>query len=69
MLIPRLGGGEPVLAGLPALPVEMGPARARPGLQRQPPRIGEHNAEVLAEAGLDLAEIAALAQAGAIVTG
>jgi crotonobetainyl-CoA:carnitine CoA-transferase CaiB-like acyl-CoA transferase len=47
--------------GLPALPVEFGPERARPGLTRQPPRVGEHNAEVLAEAGFTPAEIGELA--------
>ncbi len=67
VLIPRLSGGEAVLAGLPALPVEMGMARQRPGLVRQPPRMGEHNAEVLAEAGLGPDEVRALAATGVIV--
>jgi crotonobetainyl-CoA:carnitine CoA-transferase CaiB-like acyl-CoA transferase len=49
-------------AGLPALPVELGPDRERPALRRQPPRAGEHNAEVLAEAGFSAAEIARLAE-------
>jgi hypothetical protein len=53
-------------AGLPALPVEFGLDRQRPGLRRQPPGIGEHNAEVLGEAGFTAAEIAGLAEAGVI---
>jgi crotonobetainyl-CoA:carnitine CoA-transferase CaiB-like acyl-CoA transferase len=47
---------------LPALPVEFGAARERPGLMRQPPRVGEHTNEVLAEAGFSAAEIARLAE-------
>jgi crotonobetainyl-CoA:carnitine CoA-transferase CaiB-like acyl-CoA transferase len=53
-------------AGLPALPVEFGPERARPGLTRQPPRVGEHTAEVLREAGFSASEIARLAAARTI---
>jgi len=64
--ISAMGGGE--LVGLPALPVEFGTARNRPGLQRQPPRMGEHSAEVLAEAGFAPREIAALEGAGVIVS-
>ena len=54
-----LGGGDDRV-GLPALPLEFGPARSRGGLIRQPPRIGEHGAEVLREAGFSAAEIARL---------
>ena len=53
--------------GLPALPVEFGPDRTRPGLTRQPPRMGEHSAELLAEAGYGTAEIASLTERGVIV--
>jgi len=59
--IPLLAGGV-AMAKLPAMPVEFGADRARPGLTRQPPRLGEHNAEVLAEAGFTPAEIARLAE-------
>jgi crotonobetainyl-CoA:carnitine CoA-transferase CaiB-like acyl-CoA transferase len=45
---------------------EFGVDRQRPGIGRQPPRIGEHNAEVLNEAGFTTAEIAGLAEAGVI---
>ena len=63
--IRTLAGGTTTV-GLPALPVEFGAERARPGLTRQPPRVGEHNAEVLAEAGFSAAEIARLAETRAI---
>ena len=63
--ISAMGGGE--LVGLPALPVEFGAEHARPGLTRQPPRLGEHSAEVLAEAGFAAVEIAALAAGGVIM--
>jgi len=36
-------------------------------LSRQPPRVGEHNDEILGEAGFSPAEIAALADARVIV--
>jgi crotonobetainyl-CoA:carnitine CoA-transferase CaiB-like acyl-CoA transferase len=51
---------------LSALPIEFG-AHARPGLTRQPPRMGEHSREVLGNAGFSPAEIAALADAKVIV--
>jgi crotonobetainyl-CoA:carnitine CoA-transferase CaiB-like acyl-CoA transferase len=66
VFISRMGGTEGKKVGLPALPIEFG-GRARPGLTRQPPRMGEHNAEVLAEAGFSPAEVTALAEAGVIV--
>jgi crotonobetainyl-CoA:carnitine CoA-transferase CaiB-like acyl-CoA transferase len=66
VFISRFGGGDGKVAGLPALPVEFGLDRRRPGVRCQPPRIGEHNAEVLAEAGFTAAEIAGLAEAGVI---
>src|SRR6202453_1675797 len=42
VFISRMGGAEGKKVGLPALPIEFG-GRARPGLTRQPPRMGEHN--------------------------
>jgi crotonobetainyl-CoA:carnitine CoA-transferase CaiB-like acyl-CoA transferase len=36
------------------------------GIDRPPPRIGEHNIEILAEAGFDSTEIAALAEEGVV---
>jgi crotonobetainyl-CoA:carnitine CoA-transferase CaiB-like acyl-CoA transferase len=68
VMISRFGGGDGKVAGLPALPVEFGADRQRPGIRRQPPRMGEHNAEVLGEAGFSAAEIVGLAEAGVIAT-
>jgi crotonobetainyl-CoA:carnitine CoA-transferase CaiB-like acyl-CoA transferase len=67
VFISRIGGAEGKKVGLPALPIEFGAARERPGLRRQPPRLGEHSAEVLAAAGLSGAEIARLAESQVIV--
>ena len=47
-----------VSAKLPRLPIEIGAHDL--GLSRQPPTIGEHTAEILAELGLKPAEIEAL---------
>src|SRR5436190_23479369 len=66
VFISRFGGCDGEAAGLPALPIEFGLDRQRPGIRRQPPRMGEHNAEVLGEAGFSAAEIAGLAEAGVI---
>ncbi len=52
------------VAKLPALPLALD--GARPGLDRQPPRIGEHGCDVLAEAGLSTAEIDSLIAAGVV---
>ena len=67
VFISRLGGEEGRKAPLPALPIEFGAERWRPGLTRQPPRLGEHSAEVLAEAGFPPAEVAALVRNGVVV--
>src|SRR5215475_9298298 len=68
VFISRFGGGDSKKAGLPALPVEFGADRQRPALSRQPPRMGEHNAEVLLEAGFAGDEIAVLVDSGVIAT-
>jgi crotonobetainyl-CoA:carnitine CoA-transferase CaiB-like acyl-CoA transferase len=68
VFISRAGGTNGPKVGLPTLPIEFGTGHARPGLHRQPPRIGEHNAEVLAEAGFSADEIAALTAHGVTVT-
>ena len=52
VLVPRLGGAEAQQVGLPALPIEFGAARERPGLRRQPPRLGEHGHESKRKPGL-----------------
>src|SRR5580692_9910322 len=62
VFISRMGGTDGKKVGLPAQPIQFGGAQ-RPGLARQPPRMGEHNAQVLGEAGFSPAEIAALADA------
>ncbi|WP_428534768.1 CaiB/BaiF CoA transferase family protein [Rhodopila sp.] len=67
VFISRIGGAEGKKVGLPALPIEFGPDRARGGIHRQSPRLGEHSQQVLAEAGYSPSEIAALLQAGAVV--
>jgi crotonobetainyl-CoA:carnitine CoA-transferase CaiB-like acyl-CoA transferase len=59
-----MGGGPHV--GIPALPVEFGEMRERPGLERQPPRIGEHTGEILTEAGFDPKEIERLQTSGVV---
>ena len=67
VFISPVGGAEGRKVGLPAMPIEFGAERERPGLRRQPPRMGEHNAQVLGEAGFSPAEIAALAERRVIV--
>jgi crotonobetainyl-CoA:carnitine CoA-transferase CaiB-like acyl-CoA transferase len=53
-----------VHAKLPRLPVEIGEHDV--GLRCQPPAIGQHSAEILAELGLDKSEIKELAQRGVV---
>jgi crotonobetainyl-CoA:carnitine CoA-transferase CaiB-like acyl-CoA transferase len=67
VLMPQFGGASTVMTKLPALPVEFGTERARPGLRTQPPALGEHTAEILAAAGYTAAEIKELADRGIIV--
>jgi crotonobetainyl-CoA:carnitine CoA-transferase CaiB-like acyl-CoA transferase len=50
---------------LPRLPLELG--GRRPGLRRQPPRLGEHTREILASFGLGPDEVAALERRGIVV--
>ena len=59
-----LGGGP--LVGIPALPVEFGDGRERAGLDRQPPKIGEHAHEILSAAGYSEHEIIELRAAGVL---
>jgi crotonobetainyl-CoA:carnitine CoA-transferase CaiB-like acyl-CoA transferase len=58
--------GEGALVDIPGLPVELGDARERPGLTCQPPRIGEHTADVLLSAGYVEREIDVLLAAGVV---
>jgi crotonobetainyl-CoA:carnitine CoA-transferase CaiB-like acyl-CoA transferase len=64
--VSRFGGGDGKIVGLPALPIEFGDHQ-RPGVTRQPPKIGEHSAEVLAEAGFTGDEIAALTKSRTLI--
>jgi crotonobetainyl-CoA:carnitine CoA-transferase CaiB-like acyl-CoA transferase len=66
VFVSRFGGTDGKKVGLPALPIEFGPNRDRPGIRRQSPRLGEHSQEVLIEAGFSPAEIGDLFQAGVI---
>lgn len=68
VILSRAGGLEGIKTALPALPIEFGADRQRPGVRSQSPRMGEHNAQVLAEAGLSAAEISALEKDGIIVS-
>jgi crotonobetainyl-CoA:carnitine CoA-transferase CaiB-like acyl-CoA transferase len=68
VFISRIGGTEGKKVGLPALPIEFGPDRDRPGVRRQSPRMGEHSREVLSEAGYSSDEIARLEQIGTVVS-
>jgi crotonobetainyl-CoA:carnitine CoA-transferase CaiB-like acyl-CoA transferase len=68
-MISRLGGTEGKPAKLPALPIEFGADRARPGIRMQSPRMGQHTQAVLGEAGYAPDAIAALADAGVVILG
>jgi crotonobetainyl-CoA:carnitine CoA-transferase CaiB-like acyl-CoA transferase len=67
VFISRTGGSDGKKVGLPALPIEFGPDRDRPGIHRQSPRIGEHSREVLIDAGYTGGEIDSLVGAGVVV--
>lgn len=60
-----IGDGSNIV-GLPALPMEFGDDRARPGLHAQPPAIGADTEALLLEAGYTADAIAALQHAGII---
>jgi len=68
VFVSRFGAEGGKWVGLPALPVEFGADRQRPAVTRQPPKIGEHNGEILAEVGFSEAEVAALRERGVIVS-
>jgi crotonobetainyl-CoA:carnitine CoA-transferase CaiB-like acyl-CoA transferase len=58
----RMPGGR--VAKLPALPIAIDDHT--PKLRRQPPELGEHTSEILAELGYDAARIATLREGGAV---
>lgn len=66
--ISREGGETGKLTGLPAMPFELGDDHARPGLRSQPPKLGEHNSQVLSRAGFADEAINNLAQRNIIVS-
>jgi len=68
VLVPRAGTKEIVTAGIPALPLEFGSPRQRPGLNAQPPQLGEHSRAVLAEGGFTPTEIEAFCARGIVVS-
>lgn len=68
VFVSRIGGTEGKKVGLPALPIEFGPDRVRPGIHRQAPRLGEHSREVLEEEGYSAQEIDSLIGCGAVVS-
>lgn len=68
VFLSRTGGTDGVRTRLPALPVEFGAERQRPGVRRLSPRMGEHNGEVLGEAGFTADEIRALTATGVLVS-
>jgi crotonobetainyl-CoA:carnitine CoA-transferase CaiB-like acyl-CoA transferase len=67
VIISRIGGTEGKPAKLPALPIEFGPDRDRPGIRMQSPRMGEHTIEVLTEIGFSAPDIKRLTESGVIV--
>ena len=66
VFVSRFGGGDGKFAGLPALPIAFGGGE-RPGLVRQPPKIGEHNQDILTENGFTPAEVADMTARGIII--
>jgi crotonobetainyl-CoA:carnitine CoA-transferase CaiB-like acyl-CoA transferase len=64
-----LGGGVGPSVGLPALPLEFGDDRHRPGLGAQPPAIGQNTRDVLAGIGWTDADISDAISAGVVEGG
>jgi crotonobetainyl-CoA:carnitine CoA-transferase CaiB-like acyl-CoA transferase len=67
VFISRAGGTGGKKVGLPALPIEFGPDRDRPGIHRQSPTIGQHSRDVLADIGYTQAEIDSLIGTGVVI--
>ena len=57
VFISKFGEDIGKMTGLPALPVEFGTERKRPKVRLQPPKIGEHNEEILLQYGFKKEEI------------
>jgi len=60
VFISKFGEDIGKMTGLPALPVEFGTDRKRPKVRLQPPKIGEHNKEILLQYGFKKEEIECL---------
>ena len=60
VFISKFGEDNGKMTGLPALPVEFGTKRKRPNVRLQPPKIGEHNEEILLQYGFKKEEIQCL---------
>jgi crotonobetainyl-CoA:carnitine CoA-transferase CaiB-like acyl-CoA transferase len=67
VIISRVGGLDGTPTKLPALPIEFGTERDRPGIRMQSPRMGEHSVAVLTEAGFSSREIERLIESGVVV--
>jgi crotonobetainyl-CoA:carnitine CoA-transferase CaiB-like acyl-CoA transferase len=68
VIISRIGGTDGKPAKLPALPIEFGSDRDRPGIRMQSPRMGEHTIEVLTEAGFSAPDLNRLIESGVIAS-
>jgi crotonobetainyl-CoA:carnitine CoA-transferase CaiB-like acyl-CoA transferase len=55
--VPKLASDASIMTKLPALPLEFGVEKERPGLRTQPPTLGEHTADILSAAGYSQTEI------------
>ncbi|MDG1274274.1 MAG: CaiB/BaiF CoA-transferase family protein [Alphaproteobacteria bacterium] len=66
VFISKFGEDIGKMTGLPAVPIEFGIERKRPGVHLQPPKIGEHNQEVLLEYGFKKDEIDSLYKANVL---
>ena len=62
-------GEKSPLIDLPGLPMEFGPGRDRPSLDRQPPSPNEHASEILAGAGYGPDEISDLIERRIVAKG
>ena len=60
VFVSKFGEDIGKMTGLPALPVEFGMERKRPKVRLQPPKIGEHNEEILLQYGFEKDEIQSL---------
>jgi crotonobetainyl-CoA:carnitine CoA-transferase CaiB-like acyl-CoA transferase len=68
VIISRIGGTDGKPTKLPALPIEFGSDRDRPGIRMQSPRMGEHTIEVLTEAGFSAPDLNRLIESGVIAS-